>query len=141
MKKRVAIVGLIITVMTALLISGCSDFGFNPIGRWKLTENRLYVGETLKDKLTPDKDPRMNNVSIVFEKSGTGYVDSGSENKTNFTYDYGDDVITIYYPNKQKGLEGQPDEIKVVYSVSKDQKTIMLTQYYTDGREEFIYTR
>ena len=131
MKKLISAVAVTVVVL-ALCFSGCSDFGFNPIGRWNLTEDRIYYGDKLDTVITHKDDPMMKNLALVFEKSGTGYRDSGTKNKTGFTYDYDDSKVTVYY---------QLDNKKVVCSVSKDQKSIIVTDVYSDGRVEHVYTR
>ena len=52
---------LCVGIMSALSMGGCSDFAFNPIGKWKLTGDRVY----------------MDNKLYSEEKPGYLYMDAG----------------------------------------------------------------
>ena len=90
MKKIVIILSGLLTI--ALVLGGCSDFAFNPVGRWTFSEQRIYTDDVLTDTLPPDSG---FSVALVFQKSGTGYIDSGTKTTMPFTYDYTDSTVTI----------------------------------------------
>lgn len=153
MKKTLIITILSITALIlSMLLTGCSDFAFNPTGQWHFSEDLLYIDDELAQKITPEDDVRMNNVTLVFEKSGTGYIDSSTKNKVHFTYEYNGNEITIKMPNNNADNKntGNENDVLIKYTVSDDQKTISRvdTQNITDEngkkityREEFIYKK
>ena len=53
-------IALLSGVLAVLLftLSGCADFAFNPIGRWTLTERRVYIGDRLDETMPNDTDKR-----------------------------------------------------------------------------------
>ena len=94
MKKKLALSIVILFVFT-LALSGCAAFAFNPIGRWNVAEERFYEDDVLK--YTKDvKDFEFGGqTALVFKKTGTGYIDSGTKNNIPYTYEYTDDKVTI----------------------------------------------
>ncbi len=149
MKKILISILLVALTMTSLFLSGCSDFNFNPTGRWNFSEDLLYINDELAEKTTAENDIRMNNVSIVFEKSGTGYIDSHTKSKIKFTYEYNNNEVTVIMPDKSDN-PNKPDNRRIKYMVSDDWKTLSRidTQTITDEngkkityREEFVYKK
>lgn len=99
MKKRFfAIIALLAVALLAL--TGCSDFAFNPIGRWHPTEIHLYEDGKLVQTTPIDQNGDIfdggiydNNIPIEFKKNGTGAVISASN--IPFTYEYTDEEVRI----------------------------------------------
>ena len=69
MKKVISICIILTICLTSIFISGCSDFAFNPIGRWSFVEDIYYSNDKPYSKVTSEDDPAMKNVAVVFEKS------------------------------------------------------------------------
>lgn len=144
MKKIITIMAAVIAAVL-LTMSGCSDFAFNPIGRWEAAEMRTYENGKLSD--TKDADDMGGSVktALVFKKSGTGYIDSGTRSKLDFTYDYNDSEVTV--TRSVNGL----DPVVTVYSVTDNGSTLTVTlSEYEDlngsgikssFREEMIFRR
>lgn len=95
-KKFFALTALLLLVIMSM--GGCADFAFNPIGRWTFVEQRLYTDGTLTDTLPPEQG---HTVSLVFKKSGNGYIDSGTKDTMSFTYEYTDKDVTVTRTQKQ----------------------------------------
>ena len=120
MKKIFLILTIILTVLSVV---GCSDFGFNPTGHWAFVSDNLYANNELIDSATPDNVPMLGKITMVFEKSGTGYIDVDGFKSDFFRYSYDDKTITIkYLPN-----EHHSDEVTVKFSVSQVDSTIYRT--------------
>ena len=66
MKKVISICIILTICLTSICISGCSDFAFNPIGRWSFVEDIYYSNDKPYSKVTSEDDPAMNNVAVVF---------------------------------------------------------------------------
>ena len=148
MKKKLAGIGAVWILLMICCLSGCGDFAFNPIGTWHYAEHNYYADEELFQHDTPENETMMKNVSLVFQKSGTGYVDSGTDDHLGFTYEYNDKEITMTMDSALNKQDGK--KTAVTYLVSDDGKTIMRVMEQTikskDGkeipyREEFIYQR
>lgn len=112
-------IALLSGVLAVLLftLSGCADFAFNPIGRWTLTERRVYIGDRL-DETKPNESYRQT--ALVFKKSGTGYIDGGNSVHIDFTYEYTDNEVTI---RLNKNDENVPP---TVYHLSDDGKALVV---------------
>ena len=70
-RKTIALLFLMITLLCGM--TGCADFAFNPIGRWDFIEQRMYIDDVLQED---DADNPVIHTSLVFQKSGTGYIDA-----------------------------------------------------------------
>lgn len=115
MKKIISVILFSIIFSSLFLMSGCSDFTFNPIGKWKLE--------------IADEDYEDFNVytfEYIFEKSGTGYITAnGSYTNNIFTYEYDND--TVYISTKSpKGEVSEAQAFKL-----KDDKLISNGFEYT----------
>lgn len=121
MKKFISVILSVGVFFSILLMGGCSDFAFNPLGKWLLT-NSLYDDST---------NQQMNyDIEYIFEKSGTGYaVADGNRTNITFTYEYDDDYVYITVKNPT----GEIAETQK-YTVSDDgSKLVNTTTYeYTD---------
>lgn len=139
--KRIAAALLSAALMiTVLCFSGCDDFAFNPIGRWDYVEHSYYVDDKLTDQETPDNTALMKDIALIFGKSGTGYVETGTKDKIDYTYKYESNTVTLTMPGS----------VTVDYSVSDDQKELRRTNEQSvrtsDGKEVkikeiFVYRR
>ena len=143
MKQALCIILTILSV-TVLCLSGCSDFGFNPIGTWTYCENRLYDADGILIKTTTsDEDKLMSSATITFNKSGTGYIGRKEINEK-ITYEYDDSSVTI------SGTLKNGENYTVEYKVRDNGKSLVRTDEYDDlgenGKtvhivEERIYKR
>lgn len=149
MKKFFLGITVCISVMSILTLGGCSDFGFNPIGRWKFVLDELYIENSLADSLDIEKesdDSVISNMYIVFEKSGTGYFDNNGIKSQYFTYEYTQDTITMTF----EPTAYQPESFTTSYKVIDDGKKIVYSddmEFLDDegetvkGYESFTYRR
>ncbi len=129
----------ILAVMLALSAGGCAEFGFNPTGYWQFSEENTYVDNDLKGAIHAADDKRYADIFMVFEKSGTGYLNAGGTKMEQFTYSYDSKTVTVVYlPN-----EHHSDSVTVKFAVADN--TLVRTETSEEGgvayREEFIYTR
>lgn len=124
MRKIISICIVLTICLTAICISGCSDFAFNPIGRWNFIEDVYYSNDKPYSKVTNKDDPSMKNVAIVFEKSGTGYIDSGTKTPIRFTYEYDEKEIKINITDSRNQNNTLSSNNTIVYTVSDDKQTI-----------------
>lgn len=110
----------LVTIITILSVGGCSDFGFNPTGYWEFVSDDLYADEKLIDSADFNNVSLLENIIMVFEKSGTGYIDIQGLKTDFFRYKYDDKTITVtYIPN-----EYHDNEVTVKFSVSQVDSTI-----------------
>ena len=128
--KRKLVASLMILFVFVLALGGCSDFAFNPIGRWNVAEERLYADGELE--YTKDvKDFEFGGqTALVFKKTGTGYIDSGAKEKLNFTYEYTDKNITINLAAHQA-----IPETTVVYETAENGSEIIATTQEFDDEK------
>ena len=137
MKKNFAFL-----ICTALVcsMSGCSDFGFNPTGQWQFVSDTLYADGTVADIARAEDNSVLSDMKIIFEKSGTGHLDSVGVKVDDFTYSYDDESITItFLANDYHG------EIVAEFKISDDGQTIVRTENSTENNisytEEYLYKR
>ncbi|MBQ9460877.1 MAG: hypothetical protein IJU51_03020 [Clostridia bacterium] len=121
MKKKIAFsfIALLVFVLT---LAGCSDFAFNPVGKWHVAEERLYADSVLSYTKDVKDFEYGGQTTLVFKKTGTGYIDSGARDKINFTYEYDDKTVTI---NIEK--HGNIEAGTVVYDVADNGNEIVAT--------------
>lgn len=114
----------VFVICIAVVMSGCNDFRFNPIGEWKNTAHTID-GEPLQEVF--------GDAYFVFKKDGTMYMRLGNEDifDTIYTYDYTDDNVTIYNGNGGKAE----------YKVSEDGTKLVMTNKTTDYVEIIEYTK
>ena len=126
MKKVISICIILTICLTSICISGCSDFAFNPIGRWSFVEDIYYSNDKPYSKVTSEDDPAMKNFAVVFEKSGTGYIDSGTKTPIRFTYEYNEKEITMTITDRRNQNNGSDisTNTELKYIVSDDKQTI-----------------
>jgi len=122
-------------------MSGCSDFGFNPTGEWKFVSDNVYDEErNLIDSALAEDNSILNDLLIVFEKSGTGYTSVTGIKVDEFTYSYDNDSISVtYLPNEYH------EEITVEFKPSEDGKNIIRSVTTVENgvtyTEENLYKR
>ena len=144
MKKTIAIIAAVIAAVL-LTLSGCSDFAFNPVGRWEAVEMKIYEDGKLSETKSIDELGSSVQAALVFKKSGTGYIDSGTRNKLDFTYDYNDSEVKV-----SRSANGS-DPVETVYTVSDNGSALSVTvsEYEATNskgtestyREEIIFKR
>lgn len=91
MKKRLftAIIAMLV-VCGSIFMSGCSDFSFNPIGKWENIETKTIDGVKIQD-------PYDKSFYLIFRHDGTAYMMLGDQyiDKSEFSYTYDDEKIVI----------------------------------------------
>ncbi len=135
-----------VAVMLLLAMSGCSDFGYNPTGYWVFTSDDLYENDKMIDSVTGEDNDFMARMFLIFEKSGTGYMDAAGLKTNLFTYTYEGDTVTLtFLPN-----EYNPEEVVSEFRFSQDGKKLIRTKITQEPdsngdmatyREEYIYSR
>ena len=126
-------------ICTALVcsMSGCSDFGFNPTGQWQFVSDTLYADGTVADIARAEDNSVLSDMKIIFEKSGTGHLDSVGVKVDDFTYSYDDESITItFLVNDYHG------EIVAEFKISDDGQTIVRLRELYDvdiAREQSLH--
>ena len=94
MKKFTAIILSVLILITVCIFSGCSDFGFNPIGAWVYTDESLYIDGKLAGHLN-QQEMQYKETKYTFEKSGTGFITVDGYRTIDFTYTYTDDSVDM----------------------------------------------
>ena len=89
--KRTIAIALAVIAAVLLTLSGCSELGMS------------------------------SGVALVFKKSGTGYIDSGSGNPLDFTYNYNDSEVII-----SRSVNDSPP-IETKYRVIDDGTSLSVT--------------
>lgn len=121
MKRMIALCMSVVLMIALICMGGCADFAFNPIGTWHYTEHSFYLDNKLLEQETLENTPLMKDISLVFGKSGTGYVDTGTKDKINFTYEYDDKEVSVdLSPNSSS-----PKSNVVKYGVSDDRSELI----------------
>ena len=137
--KRIAPVGLLLLLAVIISMSGCADFAFHPIGRWEyINEQRVYVDGKLVDTEKEEGFFSGFSVTLVFQKSGTGYVDSGIKEKQRFNYEFDDKQITITYEDTKRYPE------PITYNVIDNGKelTVVADEYdYQESNGKMAHCR
>lgn len=143
MKK---IVLFLIAAVMVISMSGCSDFGYNPTGHWVFTSDDLYENDKMIDSVTGEDNEFMSRMFLIFEKSGTGYMDAAGLKTNFFRYTYEGDTVTLtFLPN-----EYNDEEVVSEFRFSQDGKKLIRTKLTeepdADGnmatyREEYVYSR
>lgn len=137
MKKILSGLLSVCLLFAVILMGGCSDFQFNPIGTWEYTDEILYVDG--KEFLHSTKDNmQYETMQYIFEKSGTGYITVDGDKTLSFTYDYDDSQVTLHMLKlKDNAHKNDPDEmIDLVYQVQSDQQKMIRTEEDNANDEE-----
>lgn len=119
MKKLYAVLLSVLVLCGSVLMSGCSDFAFNPIGEWENVET-IIDGEKFEGIL--DNNAK---VCFVFCYNGTAYMTMNGERVKNmdYSYTYTDEQITL--------TSKTDDKAQLVYSVKENGNKIELDNGYT----------
>ncbi len=136
-----------IGALSSLSMTGCSDFDFNPIGKWKLTSDKTFMDDKLysEEKIGylmidagEGKDPvpmYMGDLIYTFTKSGTGIITVYNEKNGNsfdaqdFTYEYDDKEVVLYISDDNMRREKMPPaEIRYGIETDKDGNIILKSQ-------------
>ncbi len=156
MKKLLTIILTAAVFVSVMSMSGCSEFGFNPTGSWKLTKDTFY----LDGKFWYDDKPGymgseeggyiyVGDMIYRFGKSGVGSIYTDDLYIQDFTFDYEGEEITVHMsdPQNKFGLQN------FTYKAGRDKdgnETITRTDIATvnddDGekhelKEVFIFTK
>lgn len=94
-KALSAVVLSALVLCGAVMLSGCNDFGFNPIGEWVNT--KVTIGG--EEFATPyGKDAKF---CFVFRHNGTAYMTLNGEyvDNSDFTYTYNDEKVVLKSEN------------------------------------------
>ncbi len=122
MKKIISVIMIIAMLAAMTVMSGCSDFSFNPLGKWYIISDDLYNGDKLLESTKFQDEHSFDQMAFVFEKSGTGYFqidDMDVDNRQYFTYEYDDETVTVTYQTDD------PDVQPVTLHVSEDKEEIV----------------
>ena len=149
MKRLLSALSAVLIIVTFL--SGCSDFEFNPVGIWRLTEESLYVDDQLIQNEKKGQDGQYK-LDYCFNKSGTGYITVNGSKTLDFTYKYDGKSVTVYLNDPYSGIP--PEENKSVFELADNgslRRIRVQTQEVIDDKtkspvnielkEEFILTR
>ena len=85
-------------------MSGCSDFTFNPIGKWENIETKTVDGLDVED-------PYDRSFYLIFRHDGTAYMTLGDTKlDVDFSYIYDDESVTI--TSKPQNSDNKPVSVK-----------------------------
>lgn len=114
MKKLYAVILSMLVLCGSVFMSGCSDFAFNPIGKWENVQTTIN-GEKFEGIL--DKNTK---ICWVFCHNGTAYITVDGEHAKNSDYSY-------TYTDKQVILTSKADSsAQLIYSVKDNGSTLEL---------------
>lgn len=128
MKKVLRTITALTLLCCILVLSACSDFAFNPLGKWKFTSYILNNEECIDTVENTNKIFGTEDSSLywVFEKSGTAYMSIGNErikDRTTYTYEYDEQKLYIYiYDTFTEKIDYVQE-----YTISEDGQTIVWT--------------
>lgn len=131
--KRIRAAALLLSGLVCMSVfSACSDFAFNPIGKWEFTTMIDTDGEEYD--VYEDIFSSKYHVYLVFEKSGTAYFmydDEVASERITYTYEYDDESVTI------TAYDTYTDDVTVFsdYVVSDDGQTLTYTEESDEGYE------
>lgn len=112
MKKLYAVILSVLVLCGSVLMSGCSDFAFNPIGEWENVQTTVD-GEKFEGLLGEN-----TKTCWVFCHNGTAYITVNGEHTKNSDYSY-------TYTDEQVTLKSKADsKIEMVYSVKDNGSTL-----------------
>lgn len=88
----------------SVFMSGCSDFTFNPIGKWENIETKTVDGLDVED-------PYDRSFYLIFRHDGTAYMTLGDTKlDVDFSYIYDDESVTI--TSKPQNSNNKPVSVK-----------------------------
>ncbi|WP_418517694.1 hypothetical protein [Pseudoruminococcus massiliensis] len=104
MKKLYAVIISILVLCGSVFMSGCSDFTFNPIGKWENIETKTVDGLDVED-------PYDRSFYLIFRHDGTAYMTLGDTKlDVDFSYIYDDESVTI--TSKPQNSDNKPVSVK-----------------------------
>ncbi|MCI5657003.1 MAG: hypothetical protein SOT80_11035 [Candidatus Pseudoruminococcus sp.] len=113
MKKLYAVIISILVLCGSVFMSGCSDFEFNPIGKW---ENVQTIIDGKKFEGILDNDAK---ICFVFQHNGIAYMTVGGERiKNDYSYTYTDEQVTL--------TSKDDSSAQLIYSVKDNGSTLEL---------------
>lgn len=118
MKRMISIISAAAVCAAALTLGGCSDFSFNPIGKWTLDKTVVRWKDNIIDTAKYDE----NTMSLVFGKSGTGtkkMLGDSSLDKS-FAFETEDTTVRVSYKNFAEN-----DDSIEIYQLSDDGKSLV----------------
>lgn len=128
----------------AMMLSGCSDFSFNPVGTWKFEADIVYANNQELEHST-SKDMPFETL-YVFGKCGTGHILVDGDILRNYTYEYDDNTVLLHVADSK--------DSSVIYDLtfhlSEDGKSLVRKEdsaYVDDDgevipcREEFVFVK
>ncbi len=127
----------VIFLFSLIILNGCSDFSFNPLGTWEYNEEIYYVDGKEVERVEK-KDMLYESTKYIFEKSGTGYITVSDDPTLNFTYDYDDEKVTLHIKqpdgvnNSDGGTNGgtSDTEYKIINNKNDDSISLVRTEKY-----------
>lgn len=136
MKKNLRLILIVSMIFCISIFSACSDFAFNPLGKWKFESYTVNGEEHIKEAMGVYSD---SSLYLVFEKSGTAYFmmnDEQLDMRTTYTYEYDDNTITLtVYDTLTKVSELQQytvsaDKQSISYTIKSEDNSIVETRIY-----------
>lgn len=122
MKKFISFILSTVLLCSLMIMGGCSDFAFNPIGEWEFSDNIIYSENSAAFSY---------KTSYIFEKSGTGYITvDGDRTNVTFTYEYDNENVYLTL----NSAHGETSEIQK-FTVSDDQKQLTNSQKFETNDE------
>ncbi len=142
-----AVLMIVSVLVSVLLMSGCDDFKFNPIGKWQYTDD-IALDENGNEFIhVTAKDMQYQNIIYTFEKSGTGYMSIENGKAFDFTYEYDDKTVTIMINQELHFSDSDKIQQSITYDLSEDGRQLILTTPLGESTdkgtmtEQRIYTR
>ncbi len=133
MKKCACGLLSVIFLFSLIILNGCSDFSFNPIGTWEYNEEIYYVDGKEVERVGKE-DMLYESTKYIFEKSGTGYITVSDDPTLNFTYDYDDEKVNLHIkqPNGVNNSNGgtSDTEYKIINNEKDNSIKLVRTEKY-----------
>lgn len=143
--KKFKIVHIFLAVIIAsfaVLSSGCSDFGFNPLGRW-IIESDIVIDNATNQPVEGEvinAESQTFKQYYTFEKNGTGYISVEDVRAIEFTYEYTENsvIVTTVEKKNQNNSQFDMNSVDIEYKVSNDGITMVNTVQINDSYREEI---
>lgn len=121
MKRIFSFILAVWVAVFAALMSGCSDFGFNPLGKWYIALDEVYADGKVITSIESEK--MIYKSYYVFEKTGTGYILVEDLRTFDFVYDYTDETVNV--TTLAKAENSMTQENFMEYKVAEDGKSMV----------------
>ena len=136
MKKYICAFVSVILILSLNIMSGCSDFDFNPLGAWEYVEEIYYINGKEAERVEKE-NMQYESMKYIFEKSGTGYISVNDDRTLDFTYDYDNNKVVIHMKslNTSSDSENNDDNIidteyKIVDNKKNNSTNLIRTEEY-----------